>query len=52
MEDSNVRIGQIGKMLVHYKLYKGNVQRVPVSLTGKVALEKYLIENAAVLVHA
>jgi hypothetical protein len=50
MEKSNLRIGLIGKTLVHYKHYKEAALRAPVSLAGKVALEKYLIENKAVLV--
>jgi hypothetical protein len=50
MENSDVHIGLIGKTLVHYKHFKGGVQRSPVSLAGKVVLEKYLIDNKAVLV--
>ncbi|MHB8523374.1 MAG: hypothetical protein ACYDH9_21825 [Limisphaerales bacterium] len=50
MENSNVHIRLIGKTLVHYKHYRGDVQRAPISLAGKVVLEKYLIENQAVLV--
>ncbi len=50
MENSNVHIGLIGKTLVHYKHYKGDVPRAPVSLAGKSVLEKYLIEKEAVLV--
>lgn len=51
MENSNLHIGLIGKTLVHYKHYKGGFQRAPLSLAGKVVLEKYLIENEAVLVN-
>jgi len=50
MENSNVHIGLIGKTLVHYKHYRGNVPRAPVSLAGKAVLGKYLVENQAVLV--
>lgn len=50
MENSNVHIRLIGKTLVHYKHYRGDVQRAPISLAGKGVLEKYLIENEAVLV--
>ena len=50
MENSNVHIGLIGKTLVHYKHYKGDIPRAPISLVGKLVLEKYLIENEAVLV--
>ncbi|MEY2410471.1 MAG: hypothetical protein QOF48_3141 [Verrucomicrobiota bacterium] len=52
MEDSNVRIGLIGKTLVHYKHFKGTTLRAPVSLTAKRALEKFLIEKKAVLVQS
>ena len=52
MEDSNVRIGLIGKTLVHYKHFKGTTLRAPVSLTPKRALEKFLIERKAVLVQS
>lgn len=51
MENSNLHIGLIGKTLVHYKHYKGGFQRAPLSLAGKVVLEKYLMENEAVLVN-
>jgi hypothetical protein len=49
MENSNLHIGLVGKTLVHYKHYRDDVQRAPVSLTRKVVLEKYLVENGAVL---
>jgi len=49
MENSDVHIRLIGKTLVHYKHYKKGIQRSPVSLTGKIVLEKYLKENEAVL---
>ena len=48
--DSNLQIELVGKRLVHYKHYKKGIQRSPVSLTGKVVLEKYLKEHEAVLV--
>ena len=50
MEKSDLHIGLIGKTLVHYKHYKGGTPASVVSLANKVGLEKYLIENAAVLV--
>jgi hypothetical protein len=49
MEGSHLRIGLVGKTLVHYKHFKGQLKRSPVSLTGKVVLEKYLRQNKAVL---
>ena len=52
MEDSNVRIGLIGKTLVHYKHFKGTTLRAPVSLAAKTTLEEFLIEKKAVLVES
>jgi hypothetical protein len=49
MEDSNLQIGLVGKTLVHYKLYKGQIKRSPVSLSNKDALERFLQDNQAVL---
>ena len=45
MQDANLRIDLIGKTLVHYKLFRGGVQRAPVSLTGRAALA-YLAASA------
>jgi len=50
MEDSHLEIGLIGKTLVHYKHYKGQMKRSPVSLLNKDALAKFLVEKQAVLV--
>lgn len=49
MADSNLRIGLIGKTLVHYKHYRGSCPRASVSLTGKEALQEFLRKNKAVL---
>lgn len=49
MPNSNLRIGLIGKTLVHYKHYKGTCPRASVLLTGKAALQEYLIKHKAVL---
>jgi hypothetical protein len=48
--DSNLQIGLVGKTLVHYKHYKGKTKRAPVSLAAKTVLEKYLLDNNAILV--
>jgi hypothetical protein len=48
--DSFLRIGVVGKTLVHYKRYKGNGKGVPNSLTSKRELETCLTENKAILV--
>ena len=50
MEGSNLEICLIGKTLVHYKHYKGEMKRSPVSLLNKDALERFLQDNRAVLV--
>jgi hypothetical protein len=50
MEGSQLEIGLIGKTLVHYKHYKGEMKRSPVSLLNKDALERFLQEKRAVLV--
>jgi hypothetical protein len=49
MEGSNLEIRLIGKTLVHYKHYKGELKRSPVSLLNKDALERYLQDHEAVL---
>jgi len=50
MKDSHVRIGDVGKTLVHYKLLKGEVKRGPIRLAGKSVLQKFLRTHKAVLV--
>ncbi len=50
MADSNLRIGLIGKTLVHYKHYKGTAPRASVSLANKGVLQEFLIKHKAVLV--
>jgi hypothetical protein len=50
MEGSQLEIGLIGKTLVHYKHYKGEMKRSPVSLLNKDALERFLQDKQAVLV--
>ena len=47
LENSNLHIGLIGKTLVHYKHFKENAKRAPISLIAKKGLEKYLKENKA-----
>ena len=50
MGDSNLEIGLVGKTLVHYKHYKGETKRAPVSLSGQAALKAFLKMSKAVLV--
>ena len=49
MHDANLEIQEVGKLLVHYKLSRGNAKRVPISLSGKDAVEKFLKDNKATL---
>ena len=48
--DMNLRVGLIGKILVHYKLAKPNAVRIPNSVSGKTTVEDYLKKNKAVLI--
>lgn len=50
LRDSTVHIQLVGRFLVHYRHFKTNQPRVPVSLTSKVKLGKFLTENGATLV--
>ena len=52
MEGSHLKIGMVGKRLVHYKHFKGQAKRSPNSLSGKAVLEQFLRANKAVLVQA
>jgi hypothetical protein len=49
MKDANLHVEVVGKMLVHYKLFKGNAKRAPTSLSGKEVVERYLERNNAIL---
>jgi hypothetical protein len=49
MVDSNLQIGLVGRTLVHYKHYKGQLKRAPISLASKKELGKFLRQNKAVL---
>ncbi len=50
LENARLRIGVVGKLLVHYRHHKDNAIRGSSLLTSKRELEKYLIENRATLV--
>jgi len=50
MENSHVRIGDVGKTLVHYKVLKGEVKRGPIRLSGKPDLQNFLRVHRAILV--
>jgi len=48
--DLNLRVGLVGKLLVHYKLAKPDAVRTQTSVSGKGVVEKYLKKNKAVLI--
>jgi hypothetical protein len=50
MADAELRVGMVGKLLVHYKLGKPNSRRVPNSCNSIRAIERYLKAKKAVLV--
>ena len=50
MANLNLQVGLVGKLLVHYKLAKPDAVRIPNSVSGKAAVEKFLKKNKAVLV--
>ena len=50
LADSRVKIGLVGKRLVHYKHYRGPANTAPVFLSGRSALEKFLQDHDAVLI--
>lgn len=49
LRDSKLHIGLVGKTLVHYKHYKGQMKRAPVSLESICDLQQYLRRHRAVL---
>jgi hypothetical protein len=49
MAGADLRVGMVGKLLVHYKLGKPNVLRVPNSCNVIKTIEAYLKANKAVL---
>jgi hypothetical protein len=50
MAEGDLRVGMVGKLLVHYKLGKADAVRVPNSCNGIKTIEKYLKAKKAVLV--
>jgi hypothetical protein len=52
MAELNLRVGMVGKLLVHYKLAKPDAVRSSNSCSGITTVEKYLKKNKAVLVSA
>ena len=50
MADADLRVGMVGKLLVHYKLGKPDAVRVPNSCNVIKSVEKFLKAKKAVLV--
>ena len=50
LPDSRLEIGLVGKTLVHYKHFKGDMKRSPGALLNKEAMQRFLRDNHAVLV--
>jgi hypothetical protein len=50
MPEAHLRVGMVGKLLVHYKLGKPNALRVANSCSGIATIEKYLKQHKAILV--
>ena len=48
--DVNCHIGEVGRRLVHYKMFKGKPVRVPSTLGNLEVLAKHLKAKKAVLV--
>jgi hypothetical protein len=49
MAEADLRVGMVGKLLVHYKLGKPNAVRVSNSINPIKTIEKYLKAKKAVL---
>jgi len=50
MAELNLKVGLVGKLLVHYKLAKPDAVRIQTSVSGNRVVEKYLEKNKAVLI--
>jgi hypothetical protein len=50
MAEAVLKVGMIGKWLVHYKLGRPDAVRVPNSCSGIATIQKFLKEKKAVLV--
>ena len=50
MQDANLHVEEVGKRLVHYKLFTNEAKRARTSLSGIDVVEKYLQKNKAVLI--
>ena len=52
LEGSRIQIAMVGKTLVHYKHFQGELKRAPVTIANKRSLEEFLVTEKAVLARA
>ena len=50
MADAKLHVEAVGRLLVHYKLYRDDAKRTHTSLSAKRVVTEYLKDNKAVLV--
>ena len=50
MTESDLHIKEVGRLLVHYKLFRGEAKKTATTMSAMSVVENYLIENKAVLV--
>ena len=50
MKGSQLEIGIVGRHLVHYKLFKGEMKRTSNSMSNKDQVKEFLKKNKAILV--
>ena len=48
--DLNLAVTSVGKGLVHYKQYRMQAKGIPITLTSKPDLQKYLTSSKAVVI--
>ena len=48
--DLNLAVTSVGKTLVHYKRYRTQPKGIPITLTSKPNLQKYLVSSKALLI--
>lgn len=49
LDGSRIHIAMVGKTLVHYKHFQGELKRAPISIANKRSLDEYLLAEKAVL---
>jgi hypothetical protein len=49
MGDVTLAVTSVGKTLVHYKQYRTQPRGIPIRLSSKPALQKYLLSSKAIL---